>query len=81
MHWIYLKGTVGLSLSIGLCGKVSEVKRFLQFETIFRTFNTKFSSASRGYAPRPPLLGSPSTSKPYVQACLTYFKFLAMPMT
>jgi len=42
MHWIYLKGTVGSSVSKGLCGKVSEVtslKKFLQFETILRTLN------------------------------------------
>ena len=41
---------MGSSVSNGLCGKVSEVKRFLQFETILRTFNTKFLSASGGYA-------------------------------
>ena len=61
-----LKGTVGSSVSKGLYGKMSEVtslKKFLQFETILRTLNTEFLSASEGTAPRPLLLGSPSASK------------------
>jgi len=66
MHWIYLKGTVGSSVSKRLCEKVSEVtslKKLLQFETILRTLNIELSSASQGCAPRPPLLGLPGTSK------------------
>ena len=51
---IYLKGTVGSSVSKGMCGKVSEVtslKKLLQFETILRTLNIEPSSASGGCAP------------------------------
>ena len=54
--------------------EVTSLKKFLQFETILRTLNTEFSSASvGGCAPRPPLLRSLSTSKknpPFSKSCV-----------
>ena len=57
------QGHCGFNSIKRIVWKVSEVtslKKFLQFETILRTLNTEFSSASGGW---PPLLRSPSTSK------------------
>ena len=46
MCWIYLTGTVGSTVSKGLCGKVSEVTSLKKFLTILRTLNTEFSWAA-----------------------------------